>query len=174
MSRLGLPHTLQSPRGSTLVEVMLALSIGAVAVAFVGYLTLFCARSEAILFPQMSRQQSASLAMQAMSDLLANAKSSTIAIPTSNRINFQTFGQPSGHTSSIYFQDAKVIYLPNSSSPSQQSILAEGLESLSFSTIDQMIEIQVVFKYRKHRGYDSNENERLNGTFVTRVFPRNH
>jgi prepilin-type N-terminal cleavage/methylation domain-containing protein len=173
MSRLMGIRRVGSQRGVTLVEVSLAMAVGLMALSFVGYVALFSTKSEEVLFPQMSRQMEACRSLQAMSDLLANAKWSSIVITGDNRVDFESIDKPSGQISRIWFQDSKVIYRPNASSSSQQHVLAANLVSLSFSKVSEMVQIEVVFKYRKNRGYNSSEAQRMNGTFATRVYPRN-
>ena len=161
--------------------MVIASSIAAIGVAFLIFLMIYSAKFDAILIPQMSRQTQASRAMQQITESLRNAKFSTIVIyqsgapVTSNgdRIDFQSLALPAGQTASVRFSGSTLTYYPNINNLSDSAVLARNLDSATFSNTGQMIQITVVFKYRQYRGYNQTEAERFNGTFETRVFPRN-
>lgn len=175
------PRPRRSARGFTLAEFIIAAGIGSSVVVFVSYLTIFAARSQAVLLPQMSRQQAAGRVMQAITEELRNARFSTISITDGgsavladgDRIDFESQAYPAGQTSSIRFLNGTVAFYPDASDSGSLHLLGRGFENVTFALDNNMVEIAVVFKYRKHKGYNASEQERLNGTFATRIYPRN-
>ena len=162
-------------RGSTLVETMIAMSISAFVMGFIGFLSLFVAKSEHILFPQMNGQMGAAHASQAIADVLRNAVLTTIEIDSDTRIEFEAIGPTSGDTSAIEFSNGEIFYYPDEDDTDDFWRLGRNIESCTFALVEsnQMVEVTVRFIYRKYRGFNSDSSEQLNGTFRSRVFPRN-
>lgn len=166
----------------TLIELMFAVLVGVLASSMAIYLMLFVARSQDVLTPQLARQTSVSRALQRSSDLLRNAEQSSVVyfsggsvvtLGAADRIDFQHVAMPAGQLSSLRFENDDLIYFPDTSSSSGAHVLATNLEDLEFRAQGSMIQITAEFLYRKYRGYDASDNERMNGTMVTQVFPRN-
>jgi len=164
--------SLHSIAAYTFTELLVASTIALTVALAVVYIIVFVSKANAILIPQMSGQQASSRAMQVLSDLIRNAEYHTIVITGNTRIDFESLEDP-GKTKRIDFTGSYIAYYPDVSNSGDFRILARGIETLSFSLVDQMIEIKIIFKYRKYKGYGKTEAEKLNGTFITRVFPRN-
>ena len=164
-------------KGFTLVEVMVALGLITFILIFVAYLMLYNGKSQAILFPQMTRQLAAVRSAQSMSDLLRNAVWSSVTVSNGGKtISFTTTELPSSQICQITFTGSNIVYdsdTSNNNNPLRN--LGRDIQNLAFTKVDsdQMIEISVSFIYRKYRGYDTTSVDQLNGTFTTRVFPRN-
>jgi len=166
-------------KGFTLVEVMVALGLITFLLSFVAYLMLYNGKSQAILFPQMTRQLAAVRSAQSMSDLLRNALWSSVEVsPDKKSISFRTTELPSSQTCQIKLVGSNIVYdsdMNNTSNPLRMRTLGPYVQDLTFTMVDsdQMIEISVSYIYRKYRGYNTTSADQLNGTFTTRVFPRN-
>ena len=162
-------------RGSTLVETMIALSISAAVLGYIAFLTMFVAKSERILTPQMNGQMGAAHASQTIADILRNAVGSSIEIESSGRIVFTAFGPTSEDTSAIEFSNGTVRYYPDEDDTGDFWELGRNIESVSFTAAEsgQMVEVAVRFVYRKYRGFDQSRDEQLNGIFTSRIYPRN-
>lgn len=167
----------KSSRGFTLIEVMIALVLITFLLGFVAYIMLYNARSQAVLFPQMSRQLAAVRSSQSMSDLLRNAEWSTVAVTDAGKtISFKSSELSSSQTCQIKLNGSTIVYdrdTGSSSNPLRN--LGRDVQNLTFTKVDadQMIEISVSYIYRKYRGFNTTSADQLNGTFTTRVFPRN-
>ena len=165
--------------GFTLVETMMAITIGLVATTFVMFLMIYSARANAVLFPQMNQQQNALRAMQVAGDLLRNVKYSDpltdISISADGDwIEFESSELPEDQVARLAFQNNKLIYYPDKTDTSVSRTIARGLQDLTFSFEEQLIGIQVVFQYRKIRGFGDSQDVRLNGSFTTQIYPRNY
>ena len=98
------------------------------------------------------------------------------------RIDYHSVRRAPGVTSRIQFatlsQDPLLIFYPDTSQMGT-FVSFEDIDSMTFSQVmaangeGQMIEIEASFNYRKLRGYGDSNDEFLNGTFTSRVFPRN-
>ena len=167
----------KSSRGFTLVEVMIALVLITFILGFVAYIMLYSARSQAILFPQMTRQLAAVRSTQSMSDLLRNAEWKTVTVSDAGKtISFQSSELASSQTCEIKLDGSTIVYDRDTGSSSNTlRNLGRDVQNLTFTKVeaDQMIEITVSYIYRKYRGYNTTSADQLNGTFTTRVFPRN-
>lgn len=167
---------------------MIAVLIGSVVTGMTLALTIFVVRANAVLFPQMDRQVSTSRALMAASDYLRNGVADSVTFYQGNtevlsneiadRVDFEHVGMPVGQVSSIRFEDDQLVFRPDTTSDSDVRVLVDDLESVEFTRIpsairDSRIRITAVFMYRKFRGYDSNDQERMNGTITTEVWPRN-
>ena len=165
----------------TLLEILMAAAIGAIVSGFILFMILFTARSQAVLIPQITNQQAAARAMQVVGDLLRNAIDDPIAATPSleivncNTIRFKSSETPDDVYSKIQFSGGTVHYWRDEANSNELRVIAKGLENLTFQRSDQtnLIEVSAIFKYRKYRGYNQNESERLNGTFTTEIYPRN-
>jgi hypothetical protein len=168
-----------------MLEVMIAAAIAAGVAAFLGYLIVFTAKSQAIVVPQMSRQMNASRALQLVCEAVRNAKKSTLHVydgereltmvqEKGERIEFESTGLPDGQVCRFWYDydELELVYMSDISAPSTRRVVARGLEEFNISP-GQMIVVEAVFKYRKYKGYNQSESEKLNGTFRTSVYPRN-
>lgn len=175
-------------RGFTLVEMVIASAIMLLVATFLASLLLFSAKSERVLGQQATGQLNATRAMQSISDLMRNSNLTTIALVvddqgTTRTITYASSELPSG-------QEAKIVYISEGNSEGDPDVgevkyypdktatsfrtLAKGLEGIVFGLPGgQMVGIQVTFAYRKYKGRDQGDADRLNGTFFTRIFPRN-
>ncbi len=160
-------------QGFTIIELILASTISLLIGIFVAFLFLFTMRVHAVLLPQMGHQQESSRAMQVMSDLLRNSIYESITIPSSNVITYESSELPAAQTAKIEFTNGNLSYFSKATDTKPTRVLAENLENVSFSFDGQMIGVHVIFKYRKFRGHNQSEEERLNGTFETQIYPRN-
>jgi len=167
----------KSSIGFTLIEVMIALVLITFILGFVAYIMLYSARSQAVLFPQMSRQLAAVRSAQSMSDLLRNAEWSTVTVTDAGKtISFKSSELSSSETCEIKLTGSNIVYDRDTGSSSIPiRTLGRDVQNLTFTRVDadQMIEISVSYIYRKYRGYNTTSADQLNGTFTTRVFPRN-
>ncbi|MCX7017347.1 MAG: hypothetical protein NTW86_33085 [Candidatus Sumerlaeota bacterium] len=155
------------------MSTLFSLAIGAGVSVFVGYLAIFAVKSDAILFTQMSNQMAAGRSLQHIADRVCNAKSSSISVPSASEIRFQSVALPSGQTAKIVFSNGQTLYYPNVNTTAGRQTFGKGLVSLTFALTNQMVEVTAVYKYRKPKGYGQTEQEKMNGTFVTRIYPRN-
>lgn len=166
-------------KGVTLIEVVLASGIALIIAAALAFLMLFTGKSQAVLAPQMSRQNNALRAIQVCGDLIRNAYYESITIPSENIIEFESTELPEGQVARIRFQGGTLVYYPDKTKTDEYRTIARGLTNVTFSweaneyAQRKMVEITVVFKYRKYRGYNQSEAEKLNGIFTTKIFPRN-
>ncbi len=160
----------QKRSGFTITELIVSLLIGGMAVSFVSMLMLYSAKSEAILFPQTTQQHESLRAIQVSGDLLRNANYSTIDIKSANLIEFESEEMP-GSTLQLHFQNGDFIFKKDD----ETRTIAEQLDNVEFEEGSEngMISIRVMFKYRKFKGYNTEEANKLKGVFETQVFPRN-
>ena len=166
-------------RGLTLIEVIIASGIALIIAAALAFLILFAGKSEAVLAPQMARQNNALRAIQICGDLLRNAYYDSIEIPSENIIEFESPELPEGQVARIKFQGGTLVYYPDKTETNEFRTIANGLTNVTFAWESneqaqrKMVKITVIFKYRKYRGYNQSEAEKLNGTFATKIYPRN-
>ncbi|MCX7765860.1 MAG: hypothetical protein N2246_04035 [Candidatus Sumerlaeia bacterium] len=179
----------RSHGGFTFTEILMVAFILSIVLGFMAYIISYSARSQAVLLSQLQNQQSAARALQIISDLLRNATeiTSTVPLVNSNTIEYRSKEHPAGQISRIAKVGKNILYYPDITQPNNFRVLARGVESLEFTFPSDefdinlqptgnniyMIIVKAVFKYRKFRGYNQSEAERLNGTFETRIFPRN-
>ena len=173
MTHIKRQHRRQQDRGFTLIEMILASIIGLMTALVVGFIFLFTVKVHAILLPQMGYQQESARSMQVMGDLLRNSIYQSINIPSSNTIRYESSELPEDQVAKIVFDRGRLIYFADETDTRYTRVLAKKLHNVSFFFDGQMIEVRVVFKYRKYRGHNQSEAERLNGTFETRIYPRN-
>jgi len=170
-------------KGFTLVEVMVALGLITFILIFVAYLMLYNGKSQAILFPQMTRQLAAVRSAQSISDLIRNAyydpadpTHSVVISDGGKTVTFTSSELPDNQTCQIKLVGSNIVYDSDTNDTNNPlRTLGRDIQNLAFTKVDldQMIEISVSFIYRKYRGYDTTSVDQLNGTFTTRVFPRN-
>lgn len=176
-------------KGFTLTEILMVAFILSIVLGFMAYIISYSARSQAVLLSQLHNQQAAARALQVISDLLRNATEITSTVPfvNSSTIEFKSKEHPPDQISRIAKVGNNILYYPDITQPGNFRVLARGVERLEFTFPSDefdtnlqptgnniyMIIVRAVFKYRKFRGYNQTEAERLNGTFETRIFPRN-
>jgi hypothetical protein len=168
-------------RGMTLLEVIIAGTIGMMVAAFISFMIIITARAQAVIIPQIRKQQAAVRAAQVIGDLLRNASHDSITIVDQNTIEFQSSEQSDADIANnvyqkIQFQGGIVRFWPDKTVDNSR-VIAKELENVIIEwdqvRFHQIIDVAVVFKYRKYRGYNASEAERLNGTFRTEIYPRN-
>jgi len=168
----------------TMVEMVMAMGIGILVIAFGIYLATFTTRALRVLDSQMQGQICASREMYDMSEKIRNAKLNTIFLYASgspvtssaDRIDFQSVMNSSGVVSSFRWVGTSLYYYPDVSNITvyKQYKYLTGVSFARVTTSDGTVfEVSVQFKYPKYRGFNLTENEKLNGTFVTHVFARN-
>lgn len=184
--------------GTTLIEVMFASIIGLMTAGMLIYLMLFVAKSNAVLAPQMMRQVQTVQTLQHVTDRLRNSEKDSVVVydngsltnGVGDRVDFQQVSMPDGQLSSLRFESTdgvnRLVYYPNTGSNLNKRILAgEGgsfygahsqLEEVTFENTGEsgnFLEIRSEFKYRKFAGRNATEADRMNGVFITQVWPRN-
>ncbi len=166
-----------SPYGFTIIEVMVSALMITFILSFVVYLMIYNGKSQNILFSQITKQYSAVQAAQSISDLIRNADWSTINVTEGGKtIEFQTVELPASQTCQIRLNGSKVEYDEDKNNASNDiRTVARNIENLTFNKVDsdQIVEVSVSFLYRKYRGYNTTNADKLNGTFVTHIYPRN-
>jgi Tfp pilus assembly protein PilV len=186
-------HHIRHGRGFTVIEVLLTISIAVFVVGSAMGLLVLTVKAFHTLNTQMRGQMMASRELQRISNELRNAQWSSIGIFNENgssatidgtRVDYHSEARTAGITSRIEFITQDVpkpelrYYVDTSDTTTYRSF--RGVNGMTFSKVSspsagtgQLIEVTATFDYRKMRGYGDSNTDFMNGTFTTRVFPRN-
>jgi hypothetical protein len=155
--------------------MMVAVSLAVLVTSFVVYVILASSRVVSIVTRQSLYQQSASLLMDKVSDILRNAVQRSFEIPKGSILLFSQKSTPDD-TSEISLDSTKgiVYFYPDVDSKSDKEALAKNIETLDFKfTSAAMIEVTVKFHYPKYgKIFSADKADQQLGTYKTTIFPR--
>ena len=171
---------IRKQRGMTIVELMISMALTGMLTSIFVALIVMNSKAFFTFQGQLNGQMSASREMYRSTELLRNASFSSIKIynnnsltnDTGNRIDFESIATPTGQISRIIYANGILRFIPDVSDTSDR-IETSGLNNVTFTSTGQMIEITTIFEYRKLKGYGKTQANKMNGTFTTRVYPRN-